>query len=346
MRVKMVKLALDGFGSFLGMERGCFVVRNKDGKARRYPLFESEIGEVILRSGNTVSVGALASLGFWDIDVLILSNNGKPVAMLRSLNSDSHVRTRICQYEALNNGKGIHIAKQIVLKKLEGQNLVLRKYGLRQHDLISVKERIDELESNDLKVLRRRLLPIEGRCSELYFKQILQLFPKDIRTANRRTFRAYDGLNNTFNLVYSLLKWKVHIALLKAKLEPFLGFLHSEEAGKPSLMCDMVELYRYMADDFLIKYCKGISYRDFVVKTEQYVPNRRGKREYLNDSMTNKLIKAFYGYLDWKVKIPRIRHGYKQSLETLISEESLLFAKYLRNEREAWTPRIALPLYY
>jgi CRISPR/Cas system-associated endonuclease Cas1 len=128
--------------------------------------------------------------------------------------------------------------------------------------------------------------------------------------------------------------------------EPFLGFLHSEEAGKPSLICDMTELYRCIADDFLIKYCKGLRLRDFMVKTEQYVPNRRGKREYLNDSMTNRLIKAFYSYLDWKVRIPRIRHGYRQSLETLISEESLLFAKYLRNERETWIPRIALPLYY
>jgi CRISPR-associated protein Cas1 len=357
MRVKIVKIALDGFGSFLGMERGCFVVRDKEGKARRYPLFESEIGEVILRSGNTVSTGALASLGFWDIDVLILSNNGKPVAMVRSLNSDSHVRTRIAQYEALNNGKGIHIAKQIVFKKLEGQNLVLKKYGLKQHDLISVKERIksflndskgtDKIEFDNLKALRRKLLPIEGNCSDLYFKQIVQLFPRNIvRTNNRRTFRAYDGLNNTFNLVYSLLKWKVHIALLKAKLEPFLGFLHSEEAGKPSLICDMVELYRYMADDFLIKYCQKFTSKDFVVKTEQYIPNRRGMREYLNDSMTNRLIRAFYDYLDWKVRIPRIRHGYRQSLETLINEESLLFAKYLRNERETWIPRIALPFYY
>jgi len=32
--------------------------------------------------------------------------------------------------------------------------------------------------------------------------------------------------------------------------------------------------------------------------------------------------------------------GEKQELETLISEEALLFAKYLRNEREKWTPRI------
>jgi hypothetical protein len=40
------------------------------------------------------------------------------------------------------------------------------------------------------------------------------------------------------------------------------------------------------------------------------------------------------------VKIPRIRHGKKQTLDTLISEEALLFAKYLRNERKEWIPRI------
>jgi hypothetical protein len=39
------------------------------------------------------------------------------------------------------------------------------------------------------------------------------------------------------------------------------------------------------------------------------------------------------------VEIPRIRVGKRQELETLISEEALLFAKYLRNERKDWSPR-------
>ena len=33
---------------------------------------------------------------------------------------------------------------------------------------------------------------------------------------------------------------------------------------------------------------------------------------------------------------PRIRIGKRQEVETLINEEALLFAKYLRNERETW----------
>jgi len=46
-------------------------------------------------------------------------------------------------------------------------------------------------------------------------------------------------------------------------------------------------------------------------------------------------------YFEGKVEIPRIKHGQRQTVETLINEEALLFAKYLRHEREPWNPRIA-----
>ena len=141
MKSKTEKLVLDGYGSYLGMEKGCFIVRDSYDKVERYPLFEKEIGEVVLKSGNAVSTGALASLGFWDIDVMIMTQRGRPVAMLKSLDDDSHVKTRLCQYEAYNSPKGITIAKQFVISKLEGQNLVLKKYGLRNHGF-SFKEKM------------------------------------------------------------------------------------------------------------------------------------------------------------------------------------------------------------
>jgi hypothetical protein len=36
------------------------------------------------------------------------------------------------------------------------------------------------------------------------------------------------------------------------------------------------------------------------------------------------------------VEVPRIKVENRQTLETLINEEALLFAKYLRHEREIW----------
>ena len=298
------------------------------------------IEEVQIKSGNSVSSGALATLGFWNIDVVLFTQRGNPVAMLRSLTDDSHVETRICQYESLNNGKCLVVAKEFVLGKLRGYEEVLKKYDLRRLDSFRYSEQVKRLGEKDLKVLRNKLTSIEGKFSGQYFSQILQLIPESFRPEHRRTFKAYEGLNNVFNLAYRILSWKVHLALLKAKLEPYLGFLHSLQWSTPSLVCDFQELYRYLIDDFVIEYCRNVKTKDFVLKTEVYSSNRIGKRQYLNESKNKEFVNRLNAYFEVKVTIPRIRRGAHQEIETLISEEALLFAKYLRGEKTTWHPRI------
>ena len=154
-------------------------------------------------------------------------------------------------------------------------------------------------------------------------------------------FRLVDiGLNNTLNLAYEILRYKVQIALVRAKLEPYLGFLHSLQFGKPSLVCDFQELYRYLVDDFIIGYCKDLCKTDFAYKTEKH-SNMKGKRQYLKDDLANEFTNRLNEYFLSKVSIPRIKVGSQQEIETLINEEALLFAKYLRDERPTWIPRIA-----
>jgi len=46
------------------------------------------------------------------------------------------------------------------------------------------------------------------------------------------------------------------------------------------------------------------------------------------------------GFFESNIEIPRIKVGKRQTIETLINEEALLLAKYLRDERETWNPRI------
>jgi CRISPR-associated protein Cas1 len=293
----------------------------------------------MIKSGNSVSSGALASCGFWGIDCLFLTQKGRPVAMLRSLDDDSHVKTRISQYEASKNEKADYIAKKLILGKLEGQNQVLSKYGLKRHDF-SVVNSIKSLK--DDSKFRARLMCIEGHASEKYFDQILGLIPEAVRPESRKTFKAYDGINNIFNLAYEILSWKVQHALIKAKLEPYLGFLHSITKGKPSLICDFQELYRYLVEDFVIQFCRTLQKRDFIMKNEDFSKDRKGKREYLNDSLTHILIKSLNNYFQTKIEIPRIRVGKKQEIETLINEEAMLLGMYLRNEKKDWIPRIGI----
>jgi len=322
------------------MEKGCFVVRDREGNVKRYKLFENEIGEITVTSGNFISTSVLASCGFWDIPVIIKTRNGNPVAVLRSLDDDSHVKTRIAQYEALHNGMGITIAKTIVLSKIESQNMVLKEHGLKQLDIMTLKSKIHSIESNNIKDVRKRLLPIEGKASEHYFHEIFKLFPKAIRTEQRKGWKAYDGLNNTFNLAYTLLKFRAHSAILRAHLEPYLGFVHGEQFAKPSLVCDFMEIYRYLIDSFLIEFSQNLKPKDFIVKTEWYSTNRLGKRQVLSHEKTKELTEKLNRLFETKINIPRIRHGNKQTLETLVNEEALLLAKYLRNERDSWKPRL------
>jgi hypothetical protein len=75
-----------------------------------------------------------------------------------------------------------------------------------------------------------------------------------------------------------------------------------------------------------------------VTKTEVASKRKRSKHEYLSDAET-KLLDELNGFFEVKVKVKRIRNGENQTIETLINEEALLFAKYLRRGISEWKPR-------
>jgi len=340
---RAAKILLEDHGEYLGLDTtfktgNAFFIKDKDRNERaRFGI--RQVGEVTLGNGNLVSTTALVTLLENHVNVVITGFCGDPIGVLKNLEDDSHVQTRISQFEALNNGKGLNIAKQFVIGKIEGQNNVLKKYGLRSDT--SIKLKVNAIETNDLNLLRRKLLHIEGKFSQFYFSQIFQLFPEKIRSEQRIGFKAYDGVNNLFNLAYQILFGKCYSALIMSKVEPYLGFLHSLQFGKPSLVCDFQELYRFLIDDFVIQFSQTLKKKDFNVV---YCHSIHGKypRLYLNHEQNVKFRKCLHDYFRRMVEIPRMKIGKKQELETLINEEALLFAKYLRNETETWKPRIAM----
>jgi CRISPR/Cas system-associated endonuclease Cas1 len=69
MKTKTIKITLEGYGSYLGMKKGCFTVKNREGQTEKYPLFENQIDAIRIKSGNTISSGTLASCGFSELAV-------------------------------------------------------------------------------------------------------------------------------------------------------------------------------------------------------------------------------------------------------------------------------------
>ena len=330
---KTLKIELADYGSYLGRAEGCFEQRNKNGTIQRYPHFQKEIGECVLKAGSYVSTDALIDLALWNIDTYIMTRKNRVVAVLKNLEDDSHVKTRVAQYQALTNEKGIEVAKQILEAKTLGQNQVLRKHGLKPLDIQFENREFETLES-----ARRILVNEESHNAKLYFHQIFRLFPEKIRPEKRIGYKAYDGINNVFNFGYYILRCRIHKALLRSRLEPYHGFLHSTQFGKPSLVCDVMEIYRYLIDDFLLG--RRFHKKDFVLVTDFMMSLRMGKRIHLCEYETNGLAEDLNLLFEKTVDVARVRYGSKQTLDTLINEEALLLAQYLRNEKASWNPRI------
>ena len=119
---KTLKIELSNYGSYLGRAEGCFEIRNRGNKTEQYPHFQKEIGECVLKSGSYVSVDALVDLALWNIDTYVMTRRNRVVALLKNVEDDSHVETRLAQYRAvLDEEKCIDIAKNFIIAKIKGR---------------------------------------------------------------------------------------------------------------------------------------------------------------------------------------------------------------------------------
>ena len=59
----------------------------------------------------------------------------------------------------------------------------------------------------------------------------------------------------------------------------------------------------------------------------------------MRNTRGRELTRNTHDYFELKVSVPRTKHGNRQEIESLINEEAMLLASYLRDEKKNWTPR-------
>ena len=97
------------------------------------------------------------------------------MGVLLPLNYDSHVKTRIKQYEAYSNQVGVQIAKTIAKSKIDAQASLLEKHGIAYNT--QRKRALDKLgiiEANSVDQIRTRIHSIEGHFGKFYFKELIK----------------------------------------------------------------------------------------------------------------------------------------------------------------------------
>lgn len=339
-----MKLILNSFGQTLGVNKDSFIIKKNGEVLATVPFYK--INEIVASSKNLVSVDALLWASLYNVDVVFTLRNGKPLAFLHSIKDKEHVKTRLNQFKAYETMKGLEIAKTLVIQKIENENALLKHLNLKSYDQKTELPKIEKIEGIEgekiTQSIRLKLNTIEQHFSAYFYEQTFSLFPKWMRVEKRIHPNATDPLNNLLNLSYEVLEWKILKAVLKAKLDPYLGFLHSIQYGKPSLVCDLIEPFRPYIMNFLIPYAKKLSTKDF---KKAYIKNQY-PRYFLKHETAWKLIEALNKQLfESHIPIQRNRkHGSTMQFETFIDEYTSQIAQTI-NKPDMQMPKTHFPPY-
>jgi CRISPR-associated protein Cas1 len=325
---------LDDYGSYLGVEGLNFAARKgKEERLQRIPFHG--VDEIAISSGGAVSNKALAWASIYGTKVLVTSHSGRPLGVFLPLNHDMHVETRVKQYQTYASEKGITIAKAILTAKIMAQASLLDRYNAG-FDSRTYLTQIKRVKTRPYDKARRALFSIEGEYSQKYAPRFFKLFPTQLQTHVRESYGATTPLNNILNLSYEVLRWEVYKSILSSHLDPYLGYLHSIEHSKPSLVCDIQEPYRAWIDGFLVEYCRGISKGDLQAKYHQGKP-----RIFLKHPESSKLIAALNTHLNRRAGKQRThKYGSSSKLKTVIQEDTERLAGYIRGKLPTWEPTI------
>jgi CRISPR-associated protein Cas1 len=151
-----------------------------------------------------------------------------------------------------NPAQQLAVARAIVRGKLINQRrLLLRHYPEQRPPLLQMAKIIEGIPAiQDLDVLRG----YEGQGAALYFGGLRGLI-RDVRQwgfTKREYYPPPDPINALLSFGYSLLTREVLAAVYLVGFDPYIGFFHMLDYGRPSLALDLVEEFRPIIVDSLV----------------------------------------------------------------------------------------------
>ncbi|MEM2237652.1 MAG: CRISPR-associated endonuclease Cas1 [Candidatus Caldarchaeum sp.] len=247
----MSELVVDKPGSYLGVRKGLFYLRSRDGSQAELPPVS--LSHISIRCrGVGVSVEALKLAARFGVELTVY-HRGKPVARVLHALKGGGVLTRLAQIEAFKDGRGLEIAKEIVSAKLHNQRLVIyqkAKYFLARGmsaglELQAFADRIAEagrLVSDVSSLDSVRAYEAQGALS--YWSGVSLILPPELGFKGRTAWSPSDVFNKALNIGYGVLRSRVWSAVLSANLDPFVGFLHLPRGRHMCLVSDLMEMFR------------------------------------------------------------------------------------------------------
>lgn len=306
-----MQVYLDSYGSTLGVRDGMFWIKARQSAGQLLPV--RQVKAIFLTKGVHLSSNALLLAIQHQIPVLLLNRIGHPIGQVWSGQFGSISTIRKQQALFTLDRRGLLWVAQVLLQRVQQQRAVLtdlatqaaptsaefwKEFLQAQHTLDKIATNFSQTpiwQTEPVDQIRATFRGWEGTASRHYFKTIATLMPPTYFFPKRSKRPAYDAFNALLNYLYGMLYPMVELALMKAGIDPYVGILHADEYNRPTLVYDVIELYRHWPETVAVELCRAEK-----LPTSAFEESER-EGVWLAQAGKQLVIKSFLTFMDEKI---------------------------------------------
>ncbi len=314
-----MQLIIDEFGTFIGKKENRFKIIIKE---KKQEFSADKVSQIIVSSASSISTDAIKLAIENGIDIVYINFIGKPYARIYPCQLGGTTLTRRMQAKEYTSQRAADAVRSIVKSKIVNQINLLKYLSKARKDIDfateiqKMSDMVDSIESfdGDIDIIRDKLLGVEGYAGNLYFSCLAKILPFE-----KREHEAKDPFNVMLNYGYGILYSEIEKVCVLAGLDPYLGFLHTDRYGKPSMVLDLIEEFRQAIVDRAIITVfarKQVEDSDFETSGNEFLLSPKGRK---------KVIEAVMERLHSRTKYK----NRELSLQGIMLEQARLFAKML-----------------
>ncbi|MGQ9573468.1 MAG: type I-D CRISPR-associated endonuclease Cas1d [Chloroflexota bacterium] len=301
------------------------------GKKVKVPLIK--VDHVIVEGNVTITTPALHALLDNQVEVSFLSYYGNFKGML-SPGFSKNSLLRIAQHEAHNDpGRRLTLARQFVLGKIANMRTLLMRYRRKEgqeHLARSINIIEDAMEAVPQVTTMESLIGQEGAASAAYFSGFATLLNQKMGFRGRFRRPPTDPVNALLSYGYTILTSKLSSIIHAVGMDPYVGYLHSSQYGRPALALDLLEEFRPVIVDSVV--LTAINTR--VLQRQDFIEEMGSFR--LADEAHKEFLRKFEERLNTQIvhAVFRYRTTYRRCLEL----QARLLSKVLMGEIPNYIP--------
>jgi CRISPR-associated protein Cas1 len=281
-----MQLVINSPGTFITQKDECFRLKQKE---RVFDISPLKVESIIISNQAMISTQAIAQALEHNIDIIFLDSYGDPLGRVWFSKMGSTALIRRRQLEAAAESLGVHLVVEMIQQKMENQLGFLKrlmharpgKQELFSPAVSTIKQTLSALDSTEtaLEDTRNRIMGLEGTAGRAYFQCLSKIFPERYQFPGRSRRPARDPFNAVLNYCYGILYSLVEKACILSGLDPYVGFLHTDNYNKKSMVFDLIEPFRIFAEQTAVYLFTGKKMKDdYFDATEQAVSlNTNGK---------------------------------------------------------------------